>query len=196
MRLPCTTTCDPVSDSGFSKHRVHVGMRLQSACQRLQRLRAANLAAIRRHGCIVRHILRFERRDGQPAQRLAARHRPATSSDLPTLEPAPWIIRAVIAGVRRWHGLRIRKPPAGVFSSSMKAKSWRSASGRLHGGGAALSHWAVIGAPPVPHILCATKRLTLRCFHTGENTPGVWGLAPNLALQTARRVKTPPPAAP
>ena len=53
---------------GLEQHRVHVGMRLKPASQRLKRLRPPDLAAIHRDGGIVGHILRLERRDRQAPQ--------------------------------------------------------------------------------------------------------------------------------
>jgi hypothetical protein len=51
---------------GLQQHRVHVGDRVQPAGQRLQRLRAPDLAAVGGHGGVVRHVLRLEGRDRQP----------------------------------------------------------------------------------------------------------------------------------
>ena len=50
----------------FQQDRVHVGMRLDPAGQCLQCLRAADLAAVHRHGGVVRHVLRLEGAHGQP----------------------------------------------------------------------------------------------------------------------------------
>ena len=59
----------------FQQHRIHVDARRHAGRPRLQRLGAADLAAIGRDGGIVRHVLRLERPDRQPA-RGKARHRP------------------------------------------------------------------------------------------------------------------------
>ena len=48
---------------GFKEHRIHVHMWRQPRCLRLKRLRASDLAAFCCRGCIVRHVLRLERRD-------------------------------------------------------------------------------------------------------------------------------------
>ena len=61
--------------SRLQQHRIEVGMRLQAAGQRLQRLRPADLAAVDGDRRVERHVLRLERRDGDavalenPAQR-------------------------------------------------------------------------------------------------------------------------------
>jgi hypothetical protein len=52
---------------GLEQYRVHVGMRFHAAGDRLQRLGAADLAAVRGHRGIVRHVLRLERTHRQPA---------------------------------------------------------------------------------------------------------------------------------
>ncbi len=46
----------------LQQHRIHVGMRRQPRCLRLQCLRAADLAAVGGHCAIQCHILRLERR--------------------------------------------------------------------------------------------------------------------------------------
>ena len=51
----------------LQEHRVHVDRRLDAAGPRLQRLRAADLAAIGRHCGVVRHVLRLERQDPEAA---------------------------------------------------------------------------------------------------------------------------------
>ncbi len=51
----------------LEQHRVHVHARGNSACARLQRLGAADLAAVVRHRGVVRHVLRLERADAKPA---------------------------------------------------------------------------------------------------------------------------------
>ena len=80
---------------GLQQDRVHVGhaarARQASACKRL---RAPDLAPVDGDGGIVRHVLRLEGARPSGPRRDSARQRPATSSDLPTFEPAPWIIRA------------------------------------------------------------------------------------------------------
>ena len=48
---------------GFEQDRVHVRMRRQPTGQRLKRLCATNLSAVRGDSSVVRHVLRFERRD-------------------------------------------------------------------------------------------------------------------------------------
>ncbi len=45
----------------LQQHRVHVHGRRNATCARLKRLRAADLAAVRRDRRIVRHVLRLER---------------------------------------------------------------------------------------------------------------------------------------
>ena len=57
---------------GFQQHRVHVnaGRYARGAC--LQRLGAADLAAVRRDGGVVRHVLRLERSDPEPTPREGA----------------------------------------------------------------------------------------------------------------------------
>ena len=53
----------------LEQHRVHVHRRRDAARPRLQRLRAPDLAAVRRHRRIVAHVLRLERPHAQPAPR-------------------------------------------------------------------------------------------------------------------------------
>ena len=53
----------------LQQHRVHVGVRLDAGGERLQRLGAADLAAIDGDGRIVRHVLRLERQHAQAAPR-------------------------------------------------------------------------------------------------------------------------------
>ena len=72
-RLPCTMTCAPTSVSGFKQDRVHVGVRFDAGGQRLQGLRTADLAAIDRHGRVVRHVLRLEGQHAQAASPRSAR---------------------------------------------------------------------------------------------------------------------------
>ena len=91
-------TCAPISLCGFSRTGFICDARRDARGARLQGLGAADLAAVRRHRGIVRHVLRLERRTVKPAL-AKARQRPATISDLPTSEPVPWNIsvrRAVI----------------------------------------------------------------------------------------------------
>ena len=51
----------------FQQHRVHVHRRRNTSRERLQRLRPADLAAIFGDGGVVRHVLRLERPDHEPA---------------------------------------------------------------------------------------------------------------------------------
>ena len=65
----------------LEQNRVHVHARRNAAGARLQRLRAADLAAVVRHRSVVRHVLRLERADAKPAPRegaAKARRRAAT----------------------------------------------------------------------------------------------------------------------
>ena len=57
----------------LQQHRIHVHARRRARRARLQRLSAADLAAVGRHRGIVRHVLRLERADLYPAQRQGAR---------------------------------------------------------------------------------------------------------------------------
>ena len=52
---------------GFQQHRVHMHRWFDIGRQSLQRLGAADLAAFRRHGGVVRHVLRLERPDAESA---------------------------------------------------------------------------------------------------------------------------------
>jgi hypothetical protein len=52
----------------LQQHRIHVDARGDAAGARLQRLGAADLAAVGRHGGVVRHVLRLERADFQPTR--------------------------------------------------------------------------------------------------------------------------------
>ena len=51
----------------FEQHRVHMHRWLDIGRQSLERLGAADLAAFRRHGGVVRHVLRLERPDAESA---------------------------------------------------------------------------------------------------------------------------------
>ena len=53
----------------FQQYRVHVDGRVHPASPGLQSLRAANFAAVRRHRCIIGHVLRLERAHIVAAQR-------------------------------------------------------------------------------------------------------------------------------
>ena len=66
---PCTTTCEPISLWGFSSTGFMWTLGATPAAARLQRLGAADLAAIRRDGGIVRHVLRLEGPDLQTLAR-------------------------------------------------------------------------------------------------------------------------------
>ena len=57
----------------LEQHRIHVHARRHAGGARLQRLRAADLAAVRRHRRVVRHVLRLERPHLETAQRQRAR---------------------------------------------------------------------------------------------------------------------------
>ena len=56
----------------LQQHRVHRDARLGVAGARLQRLGAADLAAIRRHRRVVRHVLRLKRQHLEPVARQRA----------------------------------------------------------------------------------------------------------------------------
>ncbi len=51
----------------LQQHRVHMDAGLDAAGARLQRLRPPDLAAVRRHGGVVGHVLRLERQHLEPA---------------------------------------------------------------------------------------------------------------------------------
>src|SRR5580700_1825137 len=57
----------------LQQHRIHVHARRRAGRARLQRLSATDLAAVRRHRRIVRHVLRLERTNLYSAQREGAR---------------------------------------------------------------------------------------------------------------------------
>ena len=80
-RRPCTIDLRAGLALRLEQHRVHVDRRREPRRARLQRLRPADLAAIGGHRGIVRHVLRLERRDLQPAPPAApgtARRRSST----------------------------------------------------------------------------------------------------------------------
>ena len=71
--LPCTTICAPIWLCGFSRIGIHVHARRHAGGARLQRLGAADLAAV---GCdrgVVRHVLRLERPHAHSALGVGAR---------------------------------------------------------------------------------------------------------------------------
>ena len=96
-RWPCTITCAPVSVSGFSSTGFMCTRRRHAAGARLQRLRAADLAAVGRHGGVVRHVLRLERPHPQAASREGARTARRRAATCRHCEPVPWIINAACA---------------------------------------------------------------------------------------------------
>ena len=51
---------------GLQEHRIHVGVRRKVRRLRLYRLSPADFAAICSHRAVERHVLRFERHDGNP----------------------------------------------------------------------------------------------------------------------------------
>jgi hypothetical protein len=57
----------------FQQHGVHVNARCDAGGTSLQRLSAADFAAIDRNRCVVRHVLRFEWHHTQSAQRQQSR---------------------------------------------------------------------------------------------------------------------------
>ena len=57
---------------GLEQHRVHVRAGLDAGGTRLQRLGAADLAAVRRDGCVVRHVLRLEGAHPEAARGIGA----------------------------------------------------------------------------------------------------------------------------
>src|SRR5215813_6152934 len=90
---PCTTTCAPTSLCGFSRtgfmctDGVTPQARACSAWARPISPPSTVTAALFDMFCGLKGSTRTPRR-------VAARARPATMSDLPTSEPAPWIINA------------------------------------------------------------------------------------------------------
>ena len=62
---------------GLEQHRVHVDRRHNSGRSRLECLGPTDLAAVGTGRCVVRHVLRLERGDGQPPPA----HRPAQPRD-------------------------------------------------------------------------------------------------------------------
>ena len=58
----------------LEKHRVKGDIRLQPTGQRLQSLRAPNLAAVERDSAIIGHVLRLEGRDAHSASREQPTH--------------------------------------------------------------------------------------------------------------------------
>ena len=71
--LPCTTICEPTWLCGLSRIGIHVNARRHAGGARLQRLGAADLAAVGRDRGVVRHVLRLERPHPQPALGVGAR---------------------------------------------------------------------------------------------------------------------------
>ena len=74
---PARSTCAPVSVSGFSSTGFMCTLGATPRGARLQRLRAADLAAVGGDRGVVRHVLRLERRDPQAAPH----ERPAQPGD-------------------------------------------------------------------------------------------------------------------
>ncbi len=88
-RCPCTITCEPTSVSGLSRTGFMSVCGSTPAGQRLQRLRAADLAAVDGDGRIVRHVLRLERRAPEAAPRRGARQAPPPAATCPRWSPRP-----------------------------------------------------------------------------------------------------------
>ena len=57
----------------FEQHGIHVHAGRRARGSRLQRLRTTDLATVRGHCCVVRHVLRFERPDPESAVRQSPR---------------------------------------------------------------------------------------------------------------------------
>src|SRR5262249_2305135 len=93
MRLPCTTTCAPTSVSGFSSTgfmSVCGAMPAASACSACARPISPPSSVT---AALFDMFCGLNGRTRRP-RRVARRARPATTSDLRTSEPAPWIINA------------------------------------------------------------------------------------------------------
>ena len=58
---------------GLQQHRIHIGVRFDAGGLCLQGLRAPDLAAINRHGRVVRHVLRLEWQHAKAAASSGAR---------------------------------------------------------------------------------------------------------------------------
>ena len=69
VALPLHDHLRPAVGFGFQQDGVHMHRQGPPAGNRLQGLCAANLSAIVGDGGVVRHVLRFERRDGKPPTR-------------------------------------------------------------------------------------------------------------------------------
>ena len=74
---------------GLQQHRVHVHAGRHACRPRLQRLRAADLAAIGRDGGVVRHVLRLERPHLEPASREDAGTGPPRGATCPHSSRCP-----------------------------------------------------------------------------------------------------------
>ena len=90
----------------LEQHRIQIGVRGDARRHRLQRLSAADLAAVDRHRAVERHVLRLERRDPHAARdaRAGTDRRPACSCPHRTWCPGSSACRA--ARVRRHAGSR------------------------------------------------------------------------------------------
>src|ERR1700756_3377571 len=118
-RLPCTTTCAPMSLSGFRSTgfmSVCCSTPAAIACSAWARPispPSTVTAALFDTFCGLKGSTRIPRR-------FAARASPATMSDLPTSEPAPWIIRARgrLSGLELDTGLGLDAGPERMLQQS------------------------------------------------------------------------------
>ena len=103
---PCTTTCAPVSLCGLSSTGFMCDARRHAGGARLQRLRAPDLAAVRPPTAALFDMFCGLNGSTRRPRRRQARASPATSTDLPTLDP----------GALQHDGargrIRTRSPPA------------------------------------------------------------------------------------
>ena len=89
----------------FQQHRVHVDARLDTASARLERLGAADFAAVSGHRGVVRHVLRLERAHRQAAPRVGTRQ-PGDEQRLADVRA-----RALQHQCRGWSGLTAWQGP-------------------------------------------------------------------------------------
>jgi hypothetical protein len=113
----------------FQQHRIHVDARGDAAGARLQGLGAADLAAVRRHGGVVRHVLRLERPHAHAPRREGAAEAGDDQRLADIRAGALKHQRARLAHVSR---LLDRAAPAGLY----RPKITNSVSARSQGEGA------------------------------------------------------------
>ena len=129
MRRPRTMSCAAMVRLRLEQHRIHVDGRRRPARQRLQCRGAADLAAVAVTAALFDMFCGLKGRTTLP-RFVSNRHSPATSSDLPTSEPQPWIISAATTALRQPTPMRATRAGRKLRGRSATLGGGRRSSGR------------------------------------------------------------------